>query len=585
MESLSKDIKCPICNRPVTLKVDSEIINCNICKRQYIYKYCLECSQIIFFNKIGTDNYNIQCPYISCKSICCTIKCENKGCNKKIFSKNKYFQGNRIECLICHYNFKKVKCPCLDCPKNLILDLNFLEGKPLECKHNNGNFIFQKVGCWFCGRHCIWNNSKGKYYIEGQLIICPYKECGRVSNKVICPKCKNSTSLTKGLLEMGKKLVCRIKGCENVYNIFFCPYCKKTNYGNGTPVAGKNLICNYCKESFSFVNCFYCKQINFWKKPNKYLPYQSVICSNESCRKKTALIPCPFCNKTNLFSRGYYILGQKYECSYKECKNEFVILYCGNCNMTHIKKTNLDPKVLYTCDNCKNLMPTIQCQKCFKFCCLGNNTKIETHSLFKCPYEKCGEICYHYICTFCNHDFNSNTYNSFNLKCPFQNCNKIFAYFKCRKCLKDNYIENSDNNRMECDELNCLYCNEINEITNLPDKNKIIYTKKAYITQGEKYDFDNPEEDPYDRLIINALIPNKIYEIPFSDSVVNYGEYAKKCVLCLTNEAKWILAPCGHKCICERCGENEEKIKEKLKGNCPICKEIIIGALDKVIDD
>ena len=85
----------------------------------------------------------------------------------------------------------------------------------------------------------------------------------------------------------------------------------------------------------------------------------------------------------------------------------------------------------------------------------------------------------------------------------------------------------------------------------------------------------------------NTLLkdPNKIYEIPITSSIANLGENAKKCILCLDNEAKWILAPCGHKCICERCGENEEKIKEKLKGNCPICKEIIIGVLDKVIDD
>ena len=49
MESLSKEIKCPLCNRPVTLKVDSEIINCSNCKGRYIYKYCLECSSIIYF--------------------------------------------------------------------------------------------------------------------------------------------------------------------------------------------------------------------------------------------------------------------------------------------------------------------------------------------------------------------------------------------------------------------------------------------------------------------------------------------------------------------------------------------------------
>jgi hypothetical protein len=75
-------------------------------------------------------------------------------------------------------------------------------------------------------------------------------------------------------------------------------------------------------------------------------------------KKKSALIPCPFCQRVNHFSRGVFILGQKYACSYRECKNEFVILYCGKCNKTHIKKANLDPKVLYTCDYCKNLIPT-----------------------------------------------------------------------------------------------------------------------------------------------------------------------------------------------------------------------------------
>jgi hypothetical protein len=37
--------------------------------------------------------------------------------------------------------------------------------------------------------------------------------------------------------------------------------------------------------------------------------------------------------------------------------------------------------------------------------------------------------------------------------------------------------------------------------------------KKANIVQGEKYIFDKPEEDPYDRLIIDNLIKTKIYDI------------------------------------------------------------------------
>ena len=583
---LTKEIKCPLCNRPVTLKVESENINCINCKKKYIYKYCQECSQIIFFNKINYDGYNIQCPYVSCNATSCTVICENKNCNKKIFFKIKYSQGDAINCSNCKCNFKKVKCPDPNCTKNIILDLNFLEGHPLVCKHNDGNFIFQKVGCWYCGRHCVWNNSKGKYYIEGQMIICPYKECERITNKVICPKCLNSSIMPKGNLDMGKKISCCTKGCGNIYNIYFCPYCKKTNYGNGSPIAGTNLICNFCKESFCFVNCFYCKQINFWKKGNNYLPCQTVICSNENCRKKSALIPCSHCKRTNHFSRGVFILGQKYVCSYQECKNEFVILYCGNCNMTHIKQANLDPKVLYTCDICKNNMPTVQCPKCYKFCCLGNNTNIETHSTFKCPYEKCGQIFYYYICHFCKHDFNTDTYTCTNLKCPFQNCNKTYTYFKCKKCLKDNYIENTDNNGMDCEEINCSFCNENNEISNQPDSNKCFNVKKVYITQGENYNFDNPEEDPYDRSIINSLIPTKIYEIPITENnnSMNKSENARKCVICLTNETKWILAPCGHKCLCSRCGDNEKNIIQKYN-KCPICKELIIGVLDKIIDD
>ena len=152
MESLSKEIKCPLCNRPVTLKVDSEIINCSNCKGRYIYKYCLECSSIIYFTKIDYDGYNIQCPYVSCGAIGCTVKCEK--CNKKIFYKNKYSQGDKIKCSNCQNVFKKVRCPYSDCQNSIILGPDFLEGHPLKCDHHkDGPFYFQKVGCWYCGRH------------------------------------------------------------------------------------------------------------------------------------------------------------------------------------------------------------------------------------------------------------------------------------------------------------------------------------------------------------------------------------------------------------------------------------------------
>ena len=583
MES-KKEIKCPKCTCLVTLKENSDINKCNNCQKEFCNINCISCSQPIYFEKIFYDGYIIQCPYISCEASFCLTKCEECSSIIAISNKNKYSQGNKIKCQRCNKYFKKVKCPNFDCPKNIICDQEFKEGQQLECKHNDGIYKFQKVGCWYCGRHCVWNNSKGQYYIEGQMIFCPYKECERMSNKISCKNCSNICIITKGNLDMGKKINCTIKGCETSFNIFFCPYCKKTHYGDGSPIAGKNLTCKDCNKSFCFVNCFFCKQIHFWKNSNKYLPCQTVKCSNEGCRKKTALITCPFCNKVNYFSNGVYNLGQKYACSYRECQKEFIILYCGKCNIAHIKDANLDIKNLYTCENCKNFMPTIQCPKCYKFCCLVNFTKIEIHSIFKCPYEKCGQIFYYNICGFCNRDFNTDNYTSINIKCPFQNCNKIFTYFKCKKCLKDNYIENKENKGMECEELNCTFCNQNNEIINKPDINKFINIMKVNITQGERFDFDNPEEDPYDRKIINSLIQINNYEIPFDKNNTISEEnnnHVKLCVICFTEEIKWVLVPCGHKCVCASCGKI---IKERAK-KCPICKEKIIGVLKEIIDD
>ena len=583
MEVETKEIKCPQCNNIIILNENSEKLECNNCKKDFIYKYCLECSQIIFFYKIFYDGYNIQCPYISCGATHCSVKCENKECGKLIFYKNKYSQGDLIKCSNCKLNFKKVKCPDIDCPNNITLKETFLEGNPIECQHKNGKFIFQKINCWYCGRHCIWNNSKGKYYIEGQMIFCPYKECERITNKVNCPKCLNSSVITRGNLDMGKRINCSIKGCNCIYNIYFCPYCKKTNYGNGSPIVGKNLMCNFCKGEFSFINCFACKQIHFWKNPNKYLPCQTIICANEGCKKQSAVVPCPNCKKIYYFAKGIFTLGKKYECSH-ECKKEFVILYCGKCNMTYTKQANLAPNILYTCENCKNIMPTVQCPKCFKFVCLENNTKIESHSMVKCPYEKCRQIFCYYICPYCKHDYNNDKYICNNIKCPFENCNKVYTYFKCKKCLKDNYIENVDNNNMDCEEINCLYCNENNEISNQPNESKIINVKKVNITQGEKYIFDNPEEDQYDRSIINNLIHINDYDIPFEEKKAIAEENANKekmCVICMANPIQWILVDCGHKCVCEYCGEI---VKEKYR-KCPICKKKIIGVLKKVIDD
>jgi len=333
---------------------------------------------------------------------------------------------------------------------------------------------------------------------------------------------------------MGKKISCLTKQCNNIYNICFCPYCKKTNYGDGSPLAGKNIVCKFCNKSFYFVNCFYCKQINFWKDFKKYIPGQPVICNNEYCRKKSAIIQCPFCQRTNHFTKGVFNLGKEYNCSYRECKKEFVILYCGNCNITHVKSPILSPESLFICDICQNYMPTVQCPKCLNFCGLfNNNIKLENCTRIKCPYDFCGQEFYYYRCPFCRHDFNSNHFDSINIKCPFKKCNKSYSYFKCNNCNKENF-KFSDENKMDVDseEIVCEFCNTSNSVSNSPENKQIIEVKKATIFQGEKYIFDNPEEDPYDRKIIDSLIKTKIYEI-MSKKIANEDEGNKEKKVCV----------------------------------------------------
>ena len=592
VEALDKETQCPICNQLIIFNVKSEDISCNNCKKNFMYKFCPECNQIIFFNKIEYDGYNIFCPYISCHATTCSVKCTK--CNKKIFfnTKYKYYQGDEVECKECKFSFKKVKCPCLDCPKSFELPIDYCEGNQLKCDHDgkggSAPLYFQKLGCWYCGRHCVWNNSKGKVYIEGQEIQCPYKECGNVTNKIVCPKCKQMTPIVKANLEMGKKINCLMKNCNTTYNIYFCPFCKKSGYGDGSPIAGKKITCQNCDKSFYFVNCFYCKQINFWKEPKKYIPCQTIVCNNDYCNKTSALIQCPFCQKVNHFTKGVFGLGKEYTCSYTQCKKEFTILYCGNCNMTQIKSPTLSPDVLFTCDICKKYMPTVQCPSCMKFCSPNNNgMKLKNCSIIKCPYSSCGKIFYYYICPFCKHDFNSNTYSNLNIKCPFKKCNKSFSYFICKNCNNENYKRsNEDSMEVDTEEMFCENCKEKNSIANSPENNNYIEVKKANMVQGEKYIFDKPEEDPYDRRIIDNLIKTKIYDIMINkiNDEDEENKENKLCVICMTNPIEWILAPCGHKCLCS--GPNCGQVYKNNPGrNCPICKEKIIGILEKVIDD
>ena len=58
---------------------------------------------------------------------------------------------------------------------------------------------------------------------------------------------------------------------------------------------------------------------------------------------------------------------------------------------------------------------------------------------------------------------------------------------------------------------------------------------------------------------------------PSSDEQENTGRSASKmCIICMERPVRYLCAPCGHPCLCEKC--NNSHTKAKLKGKCPECR-------------
>ena len=57
---------------------------------------------------------------------------------------------------------------------------------------------------------------------------------------------------------------------------------------------------------------------------------------------------------------------------------------------------------------------------------------------------------------------------------------------------------------------------------------------------------------------------------PKDDDVATSVATALMCVICMSEEKSIACVPCGHKCLCEGCGNNDIT-----KDKCPICREPI----------
>ena len=69
-------------------------------------------------------------------------------------------------------------------------------------------------------------NYKNKY-CEGQKVVCPYKDCKKTFNRLICPACLEENYINDGWYEMGSKVKCN--KCKLNFGKILCPICGKMN--------------------------------------------------------------------------------------------------------------------------------------------------------------------------------------------------------------------------------------------------------------------------------------------------------------------------------------------------------------------
>ena len=531
----------------------------------------------------------------------------------------------------CNNLFYKKKCPIKECNNYITLNFNneaqknnavYKEGDLLVCNLHEPKFIFQEVNCYHCNRSLIWVFPQ-RGLIVGQKIKCIYDDCKKDFNLVNCPKCNKSNFFPNGEDNMfGIEIKCI--NCNNDYYNLFCPICLKNFTVNNDYVEGNIIQCPYglnkiksiidiphADKFFQIVNCIFCKRPNIFidsdKKP--YYHGQKVICQYSDCQKIFCKIPCPFCMRFNLFPKGEFSFGSKITCVFENCNKTFRIFICPNCNNYQVETKEMLEGQIIKCMKCEIHFFSISCPHCRKNI-LGKNTRLSFGQSVLCPYKNCQRLFSYLYCCKCKrplYDKNNAYSDELVVCCPYKNCKTRFINCLCPNCLRNNFtIIKSDNENEKInidfkDLMECIHC-----------KNKFFPQKRFNIfndgiimefIQGKTIYFNDPIKEPSQVIRSKNLIPNnsEIYKLienceKENHKIIQLGQSVNdttlieqvvkndtriQCCFCLENKSESVFIPCGHRCVCFRCGEIIMKSQNK---KCPICQEEAFYLLKKVYD-
>ena len=621
-ENCSSDdrILCPICCNHIKLNTNDlkisngfEIITknlvitefsklyCKQCQLYFTFILCVYCNRKIFMKTYpkdvpynGLNGYNIKCPYQTCCKIFYFSKCPK--C--EVVQKQRRFiiEGNIITCLNdkCKFNYFQVNCPIKYCNDIMSFEKpKFFTNFPIGIMllHKN-EIMFQKINCYYCCRPIVFLSKKDQKnkYCEGQKVECPYLDCQKVFNRLVCPKCSKEIYINDGWYEMGSKIKCH--GCNSYFGKILCPSCGKMNTCENNFFKLGHMKCGFrnCLKENNMVNCLYCRKLNIFDM-NTQISGQVIKCGY--CKNTFNEIFCPFCKKTNPFPLGDFAFGKIYKCQYYTCMKKFQFLICPKCHIHSFITDKQEGKTL-RCEECQTLFMNWGCPFC-KANILDENTTLKFGEKVKCPSKNCNKTYSFLRCWKCQRLIFSKENEILcgkAVKCPYQDCKAFILITYCPKCQIKITFAGKKSNLNEGENVFCENCQQ----NFIFQRNNSLYEGNLKILEqieGKTIDFGKGEVDDNYLAIQDLFFGNtntKNWPLQFiseqseknsSKKGLNLNNsILRECIICHNNYKESVFVPCGHRCVCYNCALIVFSVYKK----CPKCNKEATCFIKKVYE-
>ena len=604
-----KDL-CPLCEVAIKITknmnydiIDNNIKNdefiklsCKKCNTEFCYILCVYCQKKIYMKinqKIskynGIKGFNIKCPYKFCENIFYFTECIK--CERIQKVKKQILEGNTIICEYkdCQFKYMEYNCPEKYCP-----DLFLIENPKINKNYPYGlmsihkkeiNVMHQKINCVYCLRPIVFASKAGKRnkYIECQKVICPYDNCKKAFNRIICPFCFDEIIVNNGWYEMGSEIKCQ--SCKKSFGKILCYSCKLINICQNNFFKFGKMTCGIinCLKQNYMINCIYCKRLNVF---DKKIPIHAQAIKCGYCKNIFNKLCCPFCELINSFPFGDFSFGKVYSCKYLNCLKIFQLLICPNC-LSYSYKGEKKEGNKYKCHKCNLLFMNWRCPFC-KSTTMSKNCTLQIGELVQCPSKECGKIYSFIKCFKCQKLIFSNenqTFFGISIKCPYPNCDSNFLLSQCTNCgVKTTYINKKDN-YYEGQIINCPNCKKDYKFKRKNNIYKNDLSILEYI-EGSTIDFGVGEIDQnymfkqslfFDKAFYPSQLPssNESQITSFNEEIENDENKPlelknlplNECIICCNRLKQSIFYPCGHRCACYICAEISFNINKK----CPRC--------------